>query len=270
MIHCSANDTEMHWLRCVWWLLPLERQICSRLKWKQLIFNYPPPILCMCDPVIPPRPGLWFPQEQKAWRMGGHTGHGGCCGLCRTGGLRPPEEQAEERLLPQEAGGGIPDWSGHVLHLSAYNSWTYLRIFESQKCWFFFFFIVLRLDNGEPLDFDQVAYYNSGLQADNIQMSNIPARYWRQRQNLLPIMFITHALDKVLLLVKTTSRTWLLWVQVKNTLVQIRFRAKDLLIYSIQAVRLLWCGCAKSTASSQNELPDTAYVAKRNQKLQLS
>lgn len=54
------------------------------------------------------------------------------------------------------------------------------------NCFFFFFFSVLRLDNGEALDFTQVAYYNSGLQEDNIQMSNIPARYWRQHQNLLP------------------------------------------------------------------------------------
>lgn len=37
---------------------------------------------------------------------------------------------------------------------------------------------VLRLDNCEPLDlnFGQMAYYNPGLQGDNIQMSNIPQR----------------------------------------------------------------------------------------------
>ncbi|KAI1890156.1 hypothetical protein AGOR_G00170770 [Albula goreensis] len=35
---------------------------------------------------------------------------------------------------------------------------------------------VLRLDNGEPLDlkFDGTAYYNPGLQGDNIQMTNFP------------------------------------------------------------------------------------------------
>ncbi|XP_077374956.1 uncharacterized protein LOC144017367 [Festucalex cinctus] len=37
---------------------------------------------------------------------------------------------------------------------------------------------VLRLDNSEPLDlnFGRSAYYNPGLQGDNIQMANIPAR----------------------------------------------------------------------------------------------
>lgn len=99
--------------------------------------------------------------------------------------------------------------------------------------YYYDFFLVHRLDNGEPLDFSQVAYYNSGLQEDNIQMSNIPARYWHQRQNLLPIMFSAHALDKVLLFVKTASRKWRLWVQVKNTLMQICFRTIDLQIYSI-------------------------------------
>lgn len=35
---------------------------------------------------------------------------------------------------------------------------------------------VLRLDNSEPLDlkFDGLAYYNPGLQEDNIQMTNFP------------------------------------------------------------------------------------------------
>lgn len=191
----------------------------------------------MCDPFIAPRPGLWFLQEQKAWRMGGHTGNGDRCGLCRTGGLLPSEEQAEERILPQEAGGGIPDRSGHVTHLSAYNCWSNLLAHLCRNNFFlFFFFLVLRLDNGEPLDFGQVAYYNSGLQEDNIQMSKIPAHYWHQHQNLLPIMFSAHTLDKVLLFVKTTSRQWRLWVQVKNTLMQIHFTAKDLSIYSIRTV----------------------------------
>ncbi|XP_056881324.1 mucin-15 [Takifugu flavidus] len=36
---------------------------------------------------------------------------------------------------------------------------------------------VLRLDNSGPMDFGQVAYYNRGLQGDDIQMSNIPGRY---------------------------------------------------------------------------------------------
>ncbi|KAG9352684.1 hypothetical protein JZ751_021098 [Albula glossodonta] len=36
--------------------------------------------------------------------------------------------------------------------------------------------VILRLDNGEPLDlkFDGTAYYNPGLQGDNIQMTNFP------------------------------------------------------------------------------------------------
>ncbi|KAG7242444.1 hypothetical protein INR49_022788 [Caranx melampygus] len=38
---------------------------------------------------------------------------------------------------------------------------------------------VLRLDNSEPLDlnFGGAAYYNPGLQGDNIQMTNFPGRH---------------------------------------------------------------------------------------------
>lgn len=56
--------------------------------------------------------------------------------------------------------------------------------------YFFSFSLVLRLDNSEPLDFGQVAYYNRGLQGDDIQMSNIPGRYWQLCQTLLLIIFI--------------------------------------------------------------------------------
>lgn len=40
----------------------------------------------------------------------------------------------------------------------------------------FLLFTVLRLENSEPLDlkFDGFAYYNPGLQGDNIQMTNFP------------------------------------------------------------------------------------------------
>lgn len=40
----------------------------------------------------------------------------------------------------------------------------------------FLLFTVLQLDNSEPLDlkFDGFAYYNPGLQRDNIQMTNFP------------------------------------------------------------------------------------------------
>lgn len=48
--------------------------------------------------------------------MGGLTGNGHRCGLCRTGGLRHPEEQAEERVLPQETG-GVPHRSRHVISI---------------------------------------------------------------------------------------------------------------------------------------------------------
>lgn len=41
-------------------------------------------------------------------------------------------------------------------------------------------FLVLRLDNSEPLDLNiaRVAYYNPGLQGDNIQMTSFPGRLW--------------------------------------------------------------------------------------------
>lgn len=46
-------------------------------------------------------------------------------------------------------------------------------------------FPVLRLDNSEPLDlnFGRSAYYNPGLQGDNIQMSHIPGRRWNWTPN---------------------------------------------------------------------------------------
>lgn len=106
--------------------------------------------------------------------MGGHPGNGGRRGLRRTGAVRRPEEQAEEELLPQKAGGGIPNRSGHVTHLS---DKIFAEMLNNSLFFNIFFVLVLRLDNGEPLDFGQVAYYNSGLQEDNIQMSNIPTRY---------------------------------------------------------------------------------------------
>lgn len=65
-------------------------------------------------PSIAFRSGLWCPKEQKAHTMGSHTGNGHRCGLCRTGGLRHPAEQAEERVHPQETG-GVPHRSRHVI-----------------------------------------------------------------------------------------------------------------------------------------------------------
>lgn len=48
-------------------------------------------------------------------------------------------------------------------------------------------FPVLRLDNNEPLDLNYGggAYYNPGLQGDNIQMTNIPGRHrnWKDYQD---------------------------------------------------------------------------------------
>lgn len=109
-------------------LLLLETQIGSRWKWKQRIFNenkYPPPLslsLSLYDPSVAPRPGLGLPAEQAARRMGGRAGHGHRGGLRGPGGLLPPEEQAEEGLLPPEAGGGIPHGSGHVLRPRRYTA----------------------------------------------------------------------------------------------------------------------------------------------------
>ena len=42
---------------------------------------------------------------------------------------------------------------------------------------YFSLFVVLRLDNSEPLDmkFDGFGYYNPALQGDDIQMNNFPA-----------------------------------------------------------------------------------------------
>lgn len=50
--------------------------------------------------------------------MGDHPGNGRRRGLRRTGDLRHPEEQAEESVLAQETGGGVPHRPGHVICLS--------------------------------------------------------------------------------------------------------------------------------------------------------
>lgn len=120
-----------------------------------------------------------------------------------------------------------------------------------QSCWrclhFFFFFsfsLVLRLDNSEPLDFGQVAYYNRGLQGDDIQMSNIPGRYWQPCQTLLLIMFIDQTVDKVLLFVNRTSLQWQLWAEGTNGLMQMCFTVENLLISFIQMVG--FCGTLSS------------------------
>lgn len=120
------------------------------------------------------------------------------------------------------------------------------RCRDAEECLHIFssFSLVLRLDNSEPLDFGQVAYYNRGLQGDDIQMSNIPGRYWQPCQTLLLIMFIDQTVDKVLLFVNRTSLRWQLWAEGTNGLMQMCFTVENLLIYFIQMVG--FCGALSS------------------------
>lgn len=96
-------------MRCISSLLPMETQIP-----KASVFKYFSALLYVWPLPSASRSGLWCPKEQKAHTMGGHPGNGHCCGLCGTGGLRYPEEQAEERVHPQETG-GVPHRSRHVI-----------------------------------------------------------------------------------------------------------------------------------------------------------
>lgn len=135
-------------------------------------------------------------------------------------------------------------------HVSA-NPHKHLKIccivaemLKSVYTFLFSFSLVLRLDNSEPLDFGQVAYYNRGLQGDDIQMSNIPGRYWQPCQTLLLTMLIDQTVDKVLLFVNRTILWWQLWAECTNGLMQMSFTVENLLVYFIQSVG--FCGVLSS------------------------
>ncbi|XP_026860589.1 mucin-15 [Electrophorus electricus] len=63
----------------------------------------------------------------------------------------------------------ITKWRNH-------RDFSHRKLVEDTRC-----DPVLRLDNSEPLDlkFDGCAYYNPGLQGDNIQMTNFPQGHYK-------------------------------------------------------------------------------------------